>query len=168
MNPKSIITFVIVLFAGIVLVFWVWPLARSVGVLYGEISGNREDALQIEQKLETTRKAISQFNNISRGDLDIVESALPAEADLPNLFVLMQSLIASSGLVGEDIKVTEIDRGLDIGFSLRGSYESFKQFLAGAEKSLRIFDVQTITFSVDTSEIQDTFKFGVKMKTWLY
>lgn len=168
MNPKSIITFVIVLFIGVVLVVLVWPKARAVGVLYGEILENREDALLIEQKFETTKKAVSQFNNLSREDLGIIDSALPDEADLPSLFVLMQSLIASSGLLGEDIKVIEKDDGLDIGFSLRGSYESFKQFLAEAEKSLRIFDVQTITISSDTSEIQDAFKFGVKMKTWLY
>ncbi len=168
MNPKSIITLVIVLFAGVILVVLVWPKARAVGVLRGEILENRADALRIEQKLETTKKAISEFNNLSRADRDVVESALPNEADLPNLFVLMQSLIASSGLVGEDIKVIEIDRGLDIGFSLQGSYESFKQFLEEAEKSLRIFDVQTINFSGDTSKTQDTFRFGVKMKTWLY
>jgi Tfp pilus assembly protein PilO len=168
MNPKSIITFVIILFAGAVLVVLVWPKAREIGVLRGEILGGREDALLIEQKFETTKKAILEFNNLSREDLAIIESALPADADLPNLFVLMQSLIASSGLVGEDIKVVERDDGLDIGFTLLGSYESFKQFLSEAEKSLRIFDVQTIIFSADTRETQDTFKFLVTMKTWLY
>ena len=168
MNPKSIITFVILLFAGAALVVLVWPKAREVGVLRGEILGSRQDALLVEQKFETTKKAILEFNNLSREDLNAIESALPADADLPNLFILMQSLIASSGLVGEDIKVVERDDGLDIGFTLLGSYESFKQFLSEAEKSLRIFDVQTIIFSADTRETQDTFKFLVTMKTWLY
>ncbi|MFY9457690.1 MAG: type 4a pilus biogenesis protein PilO [Candidatus Spechtbacterales bacterium] len=168
MSPKSITTLVIVLFTGVILFILVWPKARTVEVLRGEILENRTDALVIEQKFETTKKAISQFDKLSRADTDMVESALPSEVDLPNLFVLVQSVIASSGLVGEDIKVIKNDDSLDIGFTLQGSYESFKQFLLEAEKSLRIFDVRTITISFDTSGTSDTFRFGVKMKTWLY
>jgi Tfp pilus assembly protein PilO len=100
----------------------------------------------------------------------MVESALPDESDLPNLFILTHNLISSSSLIGEDIEIKEEDGGFGISVALHGSYGSFKQFLLEAEKSLRIFDVESIVFSSvgAKSSGTDILTFKVSMKTWLH
>ena len=168
MNPKTITTFVVLAAAGVVFFLMVWPKVGEVQGLRAALSDRQADALIIGNRFESTKKAIEQFNRLSKADIGLVESALPESPDLPNLYILLQSIISSAGLIGEDIQVTKDknDDSLNISVTLHGSYESLKAYLSEAEKSLRIFDVESITFS--SPEVSSIFKFGVKMKTWLY
>jgi len=170
MNPKTIIIFAVLALAGAVLFVLVRPKIGEIQALRGEFENKQSDAQTIEQRIQTTKKAIAQFDSVSGSDIGMVESALPDESDLPNLFILTHNLISSSGLIGEDIEIKEEDGGFGISVALHGSYGSFKQFLLEVEKSLRIFDVESIVFSsVGTkSPGMDILTFKVRMKTWLY
>ena len=170
MNPKTVIIFAIIAFAGVVLFTLVWPKIGEIQELHSEFKNKQSDVRIISQRVQTTSEAIAQFDSISDSDIDMVESALPDEADLPNLFILTHNLISSSGLIGENIEIKKRRDGIGINVTLRGSYGSFKQFLLEVEKSLRIFDVESIDFSSSAikSSGLDILTFKVKMQTWLY
>lgn len=169
MSSKAITTFVILALIGVAFFVLLWPKIGEIQGVRGEVSDKSADGAIIKERVETTRKAISQFQGLSDSDINMVESALPNDVDLPNLFVLIQSLISSAGLIGEDIRVGEDSGGVSISFTLRGGYESLKAFLSEAEKSLRIFDLESITFTSSGARGGDenSFIFGLKMKTYI-
>lgn len=169
MNPKTIATFIVLVIVGTFSFSLLWPKISEIQKLHGELSNKRTDALIISERIETTRKAISQFEGLSAGDMEVIESALPDDADLPNLFVLIESLVASAGLIGENIEVDESLTSLGVSLTLRGEYGALKAFLREIEKSLRIFDLESITFSAPDNlrGSEGGFVFGIKMKTYI-
>ena len=165
MNPKIITILIVLAVSGVLSVVFIWPKVGVVQDMRVQVGSRQAEARVIEQRFQATAEAVSQYEKLSAEDIEMVESALPIEADLSNLYILLQSLISSAGLIGEGIQVDERIGSLDISFTLHGTYESFKAFLIEAERSLRIFDVETITFSSERSPGSITF--GVKMKTYI-
>jgi len=165
MNPKIITILVVLAVSGVLSVVFIWPKVGVVQDMRALVGSRQAEANIIEQRFQATAKSVSQYENLSALDIEMVESALPSKADLPNLYILLQSLISSAGLIGEGIQVDEGSGSLDISFTLHGTYESFRAFLVEAERSLRIFDVETITFSSERS--YDNITFGVKMRTYI-
>jgi len=200
MAPKTLITILLFIFSGAIFFLLVMPqfreirdLAATKTRLQGELAMNRE-------KITSTKKAIAKFTALEQEDIARIEAALPKEIDLPNLLILVEGLIFSSGLIAQDIDVqvprpvvgrtapqaaparagsisprflsqtTEEDRGhraATIVFSMLGTYESFKGFLQAAERSLRIFDAETISFfSSASGEASGVLRFSMKMKTY--
>lgn len=198
MNPRTIAVFAILTLAGLVSFFLVWPKIGEVNSLRNKLSKQREEGLLARSRFETTQQAIAQFQSLPKKDRDLVDSAFPDAVDLPNLFVLVDALISRSGLVGEDIHISVTPRSniqqaqpitqataavaprflstvpsspfgeTDITFTAVGSYESLKIFLDAIEKSLKIFDLQTVTLeaSEKSEQVHGGFKFGVTLKTY--
>jgi len=198
MKPKVIITFVALVFSAVLVFVLVLPEFKELGSLRDRLLKQKEETAQIRNKFETTRQAIIQFERLIPKDIERVNLSLPDKMDLPDLLVLVDSLIAQAGLIGEDINISfpSVKEGkpaiflpqtagvitpkfikqeefsgrgeANINLSVIGSYESFKAFLEQLEKSLRIFDVQSVSFSTpQTAErIAGAFRFGVSMKTY--
>ena len=199
MNPKTLITILLLIFSGVLFFLLVMPKVREVRELASTKTRLQGEVETVREKIVSTKNTIAKFTAIEQGDITRIEAALPKEIDLPNLLVLVESLISSSGLITQDIDVlaskpivrraaaqttsqsaggisprflsapTEEDRGhavATIAFSMLGTYESFKAFLQDAERSLRIFDVETISFSSPASGQSAVFSFSMKMKTY--
>lgn len=165
MNPKSITILVVLAVSGVLAGVFIWPEVGVVQDMRARVGSRQAEVRVIEQRFYATAEAVSQYEKLSAEDIEMVGLALPEEADLPNLYILLQSLISSAGLIGEGIQVNEGIGSLGISFTLHGTYESFRAFLIEAERSLRIFDVETITFSSERSS--DNITFGIKMKTYI-
>lgn len=198
MKPKAIITFAILVLVGVLVFVLVLPQLEGIMSLTSKLSKNQKEAQDVKSKFETTRRAISQFQSLKDADIAVVESAFPSKVDLPDLLVLTDSLISRAGLLGENIAISVSEDGpakpnpqisvaagaiaprfispaevsgrgeVNINFSVVGNYESFKVFLGTLEKSLRIFDVQSISFATppESEKIAGAFRFGVSMKTY--
>jgi len=176
MNPKVITTFVILVAAVLVGFFLVFPQVRKAQSARDEFAKKKLTTEKILESLATTKLAISKFKNIDSAQKERVGDALPKDTDLPNLLFLMNSIISSSGLIAENIMVDVAEPGTGqylaeqatINLTIRGSYESFKAFLGTIEKNLRIFDVETISFSSPerTKEGFGSTRFSVTLKTY--
>jgi Tfp pilus assembly protein PilO len=169
MNPKTIAIFVLVAFAGVVFFFLVKPKLSEVGDFGDKLARQRENLKIVNEKLEATRASIAQFKTMDKGDRELIDSALPDDADLPNLFVLIDSLAFSGGLITKDIEIEVGDiNDAKITVIAAGSYGSLKAFILGAQKSLRIFDIESI--SISPEEIKEggsgSCKFEIIMKTY--
>ncbi len=197
MKPKVIITFVVLVFSAVLVFVLIKPKFEETVSLRAKLATQIAETSEVKAKFETTRLAILQFQELSEQDKDLVSLAFPDGVDLPDLLVLVDSLISRSGLIGEDININvnapskketqaeppvgavmprfiAVEREpqgygeIDIIFSVVGSYESFKDFLKELEMNLRIFSVQSISFSaVQLAEkISEVVRFRLAMKTY--
>ena len=57
---------------------------------------------------------------------------------------------------------------MDISFSIEGSYQNFLKFVGDLDKSLRIVDVQSVTFSSLSDKDASSYLYNFKIRTyWL-
>lgn len=164
MNPKTITILVLFIFAGVVFVVFGLPQIRSIQDIRSDVIEKKRDFTAMQEKFESTKGVIAQFQSIEEKDRALVLSALPKDLDLPNLLVRLERLISSSGLVSEAIEVRESV----INVTVLGNYESLKVFLKELERSLRIFDVEDVSFAAPelTKEGAGDFRFLLRIKTY--
>lgn len=155
MTPKKIIIFVLLVLAGVIFVAFGLPQIKSIQDLRGDARDKERDFAAILEKFESTKAVIAQFRSIEERDRELVLSALPKDLDVPNLLVRLDDLVVSSGLVSEAIGI----KGDVISITVLGNYESLKVFLKQLEQSLRIFDVEAISFAEDS-------RFSLSIKTY--
>ncbi len=165
MNSKTILTFLPVIVTAVLFLIFGLPRIRSIQDIRGDVLAQRSDLTAMREKFESTKDVVAQFQSIEERDRELVASALPMSLDLPNLLVSLETLISSSGLVSEAIEVKPA--GL-INITVLGNYESLKVFLKELERSLRIFDVETISFTVPTLSEGGAgdFRFSLSIKTY--
>lgn len=126
-------------------------------------------------------------------ELAKIDFALPANVSLPFLYDFFQKISSQNGLVLENIsggpasviqpKISsgsEINIQSEIGFqsekavqeikvnlSLAGSYSAFKNFLSSIEKSARMIEVESMSFSFPKEE-GESLSFSLTVKTHSY
>lgn len=183
MAPKTLGAIVILIFSGVIFFLLVMPQFRASQDLRSLNTRLKGEARVAREKITSTQSVIDQFEALEQSDIARVEAALPKELDLPNLLVLVESLISSSGLIVQDIDVRSTARvapqaatqeppsegreEASIDFSMIGTYESFRSFLEDAERSLRIFDAKSLNFSSPSiSQGVGGFRFSVTMNTY--
>jgi Tfp pilus assembly protein PilO len=173
-------TFIITISLALAILFGlglVWPKYQAFSNLQAEIEARNKE-------LESKRDYFSQVEKISQ-DLKIYEaqlakisSALPPDPSLPALFNFLQKSASQSGLILEKISLGGIVaqkkdekpgviKEIMVNMELSGSYESFKNFLSAMEKSARLIEVESISFS-SPEEPGDPFSFELSIKTQSY
>lgn len=109
-------------------------------------------------QLQDISRRYRQFDNNQLGKFD---QLLPAESDIPGLFVQLQNLTSANSLFLSNVTFNEaapetgeknggirrLSIGLNVVGSGQGSYEQLKTFIAALEKNLRLFDIQAVYFS---------------------
>jgi len=139
----------------------------------------RKAGLEIEQKdneitvdhqyfitLTGARKQLQGYQE----ELKKIDSALPEKPFVPSLLNFLQGLSSQSGLVFVDpssfqtITRSELPALTEtrISFSLIGSYDNLKKYLAALEKSARIIEVEKISFSSPAAGKLSTFRLEIK------
>lgn len=146
---------------------------------------------QEEKKIQNQEKELSQINELLKNyklikekeEIKNLNIALPKK-DLPNLFVILEKISKESAVeissinfseegavkeekksatTSETISGKEINE-LKISLAIQGSdYQTLKKFLDNLEKSLRFFDITSITFGSSKGKISS---FVVNLKTY--
>jgi Tfp pilus assembly protein PilO len=173
------------MFKGIIsIVFLAAAIATFFGLtkpLYNEIKDLRvqkssfEEALSDSKQIQETRDILlSQYNKISKENLDRLNKILPAQAGSMKFILEMESIVQKNGMTLKNIDIKEkgetsekVNFGAEIkswetvplSLKLSGSYKSFYSFLKDIEKNLRLTDINTITFSAGEA---DLYEFNVE------
>lgn len=169
MDIKFIIIVVLMITAIFVFLGLVYPKFTEIQIIRQEIDSESAVREEAEKKAKTIQDEIQEYESLKESDVRMLDQALPEDADLPNLYVRINSLIASSGLITRDIIIeggsTVELAGVDntnedsapasvpsfnqtsVTVVADGSYNSLKEFLKKSEETLRIMDVQAIIFS---------------------
>jgi len=142
-----------------------------------------DQALDNFLELQRVKESLlADFNAFAPADLDRLEQLLPSNIDNVKLILELDRLARSHGLLLQNIKVRDIQEeernapeggistnaaefsvvGLE--FSTTGEYEDFIAFLRDLEKSLRLIDVDTLSFA--SNNINTQYTYAVKIKTY--
>lgn len=118
---------------------------------------------EISEKLKEFEKSLAK-----------IDSAIPQEPSLPSLFNFLEKISSQSGLLLKKVgpvSSVSLDEKPEIqehsfSISLLGSYSAFKNFLTSLEKSARLIEVKSISFS--SPKKGTSFDFNLLIKVHSY
>ncbi len=156
-------------------------------------SASYDEALNNSKILQSIRGELSdKYKSFSATDLDRLKKLLPDNVDNIRLILQIQRIAAPYGMnlknVKFDVKQAPAQtqagfvtagstaaapkkdyEAFDLEFSTEGSYSNFVAFLQDLEKSLRIVDINSISFTSGTSSPgSDIYKYDFKIKTYWF
>ena len=143
---------------------------------------NKNAELQYETEYFSKLSDVSKNLEKYKENLAKINSALPNNPGVPDLLNFLQKTSSQTGLVlkkigppstasskekcaGEKNWNPEIQETA-FNIAVAGSYSAFKNFLSILEKSSRMIDIESISFSASQEEI--SFTFNLRLKTYSY
>ncbi|MFA4975285.1 MAG: hypothetical protein WC839_02860 [Candidatus Paceibacterota bacterium] len=175
------------------------PLYETIS-LEREQETSYNEALVNSKALESERDKLTQkYNSFNEEDLIRLQKLLPDNIDNIRLILEIEKIASPYGMVLKNVKYDTIDKntsttqtiqttnttkgiksssGKDYGmwnleFSTQGTYNSFLNLIKDLENNLRIVDISSIQFFLNTkigltSTLPDTYTYNFKIKTyWL-
>jgi Tfp pilus assembly protein PilO len=159
------------------------------------------DALTNANELEQVRNdLLAKYNAFDPSSIEKLKKLLPDNVDNIKLILEINEVAFKYGMLLKNVKFDATDQNsnsssvqernssiaqknksygtFDVEFSSEGTYSNFVSFMSDLEKSLRIVDVNAITFSspelpqtlggVSPSKPKDSYKYDFKISTyWL-
>lgn len=161
---------------------------------YGDISALRAQEADYNTILANARTLqqerntlVQKYNAFDPGELARLNTLLPTNPHNVSLILELDAVAAQYGMVLQNVKIDDstaaqpaaarpgttsnTDVGdLGITFSVSGSYDGFVSFIKTIERSLRIIDIQKISFAATgtTTAASPNYQYTVGIKTyWL-
>lgn len=150
---KYLILPIVLFFSALALVLWVLlPMYNDIGAAT-EVKKQNEDNLKDRIELSANlERLVNQYNERLTG-IESFSKVIPEGQNIPELLVGLEDMASGSGLAfasvnfkTKDLKVPGF-KTLVMEIKVKGSYPNFKNYLQNLEKSLRIFDVMSVSFS---------------------
>jgi Tfp pilus assembly protein PilO len=164
--------------------FFIVPHYHNVSVLRAQVA-DYNTVLQNANTLQAERNQLVQkYNAIDPANIAKLGTMLPANPQNVALILELSSVASQYGLTLQNVKVdaspqTASTAGgtsstsnpnlgtLGIQFSLAGSYNGFVNFLSTIERSLRIIDVNKVSFTTSNA-VGGNYQYSVGINTyWL-
>lgn len=155
---------------------------RSISELKEEAK-RYDDALTKTREIEKKRTGLlEKYNAIPLADRERLEKLLPDHIDSVRLIIDVNNIASQYGMTLRNITLTESDgqspaasanaigpqgqRYVAVGlrFGVGGSYDDFRAFLRDLEQSLRVVDVQTLSFG--SGKEADEYSYSVTLATY--
>lgn len=176
------------LISFLILFFFIYPKFQNLKFLEKEIYQKSFEVQNFHEYSKKLKEISNQLNE-RKEDLSKIDSALPSELSLPELFHFLRNSAFQSGLsfsrivsvysgsnkenppTGEMSSFTKENKSntlkeTKIHFILTGNYQAFKNFLSTIEKSARLIEVEQISFS--TPKKEEIFDFNLIIKVYSY
>lgn len=171
----AVVTVLVLLTAGFVIVINPEISAiRSFGLV--RLQQTRADRNDVAESLRLTRSVVESYRLVSVQDSAKLQSVLPSSSDLPAMFIQVEAIALSAGLRLNNISFTTTAparrsgattpqsappgfQQLQVTFNVTGGrgYPSLKNFLATVESSVRLLDVQSISYSPQKTSDEETY-----------
>ncbi len=133
-----------------------------------------DDALNKSQELKRVRdQLLSRRNTFEAEDIQKLEKILPDNVDNIRLLIDINSIAARHGLTLKNVQLGKVSDSagsrnelavgssgdpvgsVELGFTTAATYDDFLTFLQDLEHSLRVVNVEKITFTTDTATVND-------------
>jgi len=186
MIMKFIFPSILIVLAVALFVTYINPKYQDVQVLSAR-AAELDDALTRSRELIAVRdQLLSRYNTFSTTDIARLEKMLPDTVDNVRLIIDIDSIASGYGLTIRDVvldtgattegktsgaSIAAIGPSADeigtisLTFSVNASYDTFIRFLKDLERSLRLVDVSSLSFSANDT---GTNQYTVSLKTyWL-
>lgn len=159
---------------------------RDVQSAYDQALNNSQQLLKVRNDLT------AKYNNLSGTDRDRLTKLMPDTVDNIRLIIDTQNIALSHGMALKDIKydaraqsnatptsgtapatqsqlaANQKEYGVfQLEFSVTGSYQNFLSFISDIEQSLRLVDIESVTFQAPDAG-SSSMKYVVRIRTyWL-
>lgn len=150
---KYFILPIILFLASLAIILWILlPIYNDIK-LTAELKKQNESNLNDRIKLSSSLKGLVGQYNQRLNDVNSFSRVIPEDQSIPELLVNLEALASENGLTFSGVNFTPKNpkmpgvKTLTIAVKVKGSYPAFKNYLSAMEKSLRIFDVMSISFS---------------------
>lgn len=158
------------------------PLYQDIKALAFE-KKSYDDALDNSKKLQSLRdQLVNRYNAFSPTDLERLERMLPNNVDNVKLVLELDQMAGKYGMAVKNVRFNQSsdskksedligkdDRPygtLSLDFAVDAPYPNLTAFLADLERSLRVVDVQEVSFSAPSD--RNIYQFNLKIQTyWL-
>ena len=152
---KYLILPLILFIAAAAIIFWVLlPLWHSTQAALELKKENENNLAQREKLSANLERLIGQYNERA-SDLASFSKAIPVGQNIPELLISLEALASENGLIfsgvdfkseNENLKAPNV-KTLIMEVKVKGSYPAFQNYLKAVEKSLRLFDVTSVSFN---------------------
>ncbi len=169
MNRSTII--IICFLLTIVLgAFLLYPKYQDFIILKKQVKA-KENQLQSKQEYLSNLSQNSEQLKEYQEKLLVIDAALPSTLSLPSLFDLLQKTTSQNGLIIKDMDSSSVanPEGIQevrVNLKAVGSYSAFKSFISALEKSARMIEIESFSFSIPQEG--EIFDFILTMKTYSY
>ncbi len=145
-----------------------------------------DDALTKSQELKGVRdKLLSKRNTFAASDVQKLQEVLPDNVDNIRFLIDINNIAARHNLSLTNVQLGTLTNAknsqaavavaatqgpvgsVDIGFSVSASYDDMLSFLQDVEHSLRLTDVEKLTFTAPTTGTASNYAFTVRTY-WLH
>lgn len=159
---------------------------RTVQAAYDQALNNSQQLLRVRNDL------MVKFNNLSLTDKDRLTKLMPDTVDNIRLIIDTQNIALGHGMTLKDIKydaraqsnataatttapatpgqlaASQKEYGtFELEFSVTGTYQNFLAFIADIEQSLRLVDIESVTFQAPEAG-STNMKYVIRIRTyWL-
>lgn len=162
-----IICFLLTIISG---AFLLYPKYQDFVVLKKQVEA-KENQLQSKQEYLSNLSQNSEKLKEYQEKLLVVDTALPSLLSLPSLFDLLQKTASQNGLIVKDMDSSSIvnPEGIQevrVDLKAVGLYSGFKSFISVLEKSARMIEIESFSFS--TPEKGEIFDFILTIKAYSY
>lgn len=164
---------------------------KEVATLRTEQAAYDEALLNSKKLLDVRQELVDKYNALLPEDKDRLMKLMPDNVDNIRLIIDIQKIASQYGMLPKDIHFDK-DQGkansttisaasspedinqarknygtFDLDFSVTGTYSNFLNFTRDLEKSLRIIDIESVTFAI--SDVgTSSYKYAFKIRTyWL-
>lgn len=163
--------------------FFIVPRYNAISTVRAQ-AADYQTVLTNARKLKEQRNAlVTKYNSFDQAKLGQLATMLPTNPENMKLILSLQSVASQYGMVLQNVKIedpaadaaqartaaqnnTELGK-MVINFSVAGSYASFTNFMKTIEKSLRVIEIQKVSFSASDPKAQN-YQYSVSIKTyWL-
>mgnify|MGYP001616747107 CR=1 FL=1 len=168
MNRRLFIFLISVLILAVWLWGFAWPEWRVFSSKWEGVKIAKDSLTETKALRERLAALSALYQNKEKAEeLERIFFALPQKEDIPGLLVNLEALASKNGLVIKSVGFTEeakkataavVDSGggasevsavvksLGVNLVLSGDYSSFANFLRSVETSLRLMDVEALSF----------------------
>ena len=190
---KLFIPIILLLVSVGTFILYINPAYQDLGTLRTQ-KAEYDEALNNSKILQSIRGTLSEkYKNFSTTDLTKLEKLLPDNVDNIKLILEIQRIASTYGMTLQNVKfdtdtakpATSSQAGFvtsgaaqsaskkdfgtfDLQFSTQGQYNNFVSFLSDLEKSLRIVDVKSVSFTSTSTTGGDTYKYDFKITTYWF
>jgi len=189
---RTIISILCFLGAGAIFFMYTQPTYDFVRAENAKIAQYDEALSKASELQQLKQSLLSRYNTFDPAQIDRLQKLLPDHVDNVRLILDIDSLAGKHGMALQNVVVSQnaSSQGsqsataiigssqkaydsLTIKFTTQGSYETFRQFLAAFESSLRIVDLVSLNIARGSGGVQGNaavplYTFNITLRTyWL-
>ncbi len=173
---RLILAIIMILASGVGFVVYIVPSYSEAQTLRAKHTEYQTILANARKLAETRDDLLKKYNAFSPNDLARLETMLPQSPDNVKFILELSGLAERSGLLLQNVKVTDdaadAKRGSErktddaygtvgLEFTIVGSYANFTSFLGGMESSLRLVDINKVSFVALDDKVNYQYTVGV-------